>query len=74
MSNEWIEAQQRKLDEKITAEYVAATSPQPPNDDWIYELDGNAWQAWSRGSWVPRNAGRLQSESMGKAQRESDPL
>ena len=57
MSNAWVKTQQRKLDEKITAEYVAATSPQPPNDDWIYELDGNSWQAWSRGSWLPEDAG-----------------
>jgi hypothetical protein len=57
MSNAWVKAQQRKLDEKITAEYVAATSPQPSDDDWIYELDNNAWQAWSRGSWLSRDAG-----------------
>jgi hypothetical protein len=57
MSNAWVKAQQRKLDEKITAEYVAATSPQPSDDDWIYELDNNAWQAWSRGSWLPEDAG-----------------
>jgi hypothetical protein len=57
MSNAWVKAQQRNLDEKITAEYVAATSPQLPDDDWIYELDNNAWQAWSRGSWLPEDAG-----------------
>ncbi len=57
MNNEWVKAQQRKLDDQITAEYVAATSPQPPDDDWIYELDRNAWQAWSRGSWLPEDAG-----------------
>ena len=74
MSNEWIEAQQRKLDEQITAEYRAVTSPQPPNDEWIYELDGNAWQAWSRGSWLSGDVGRLPSESMGKAQAQSGAL
>jgi hypothetical protein len=57
MSNAWVKAQQRKLDEKITAEYVAATSPQLPDDDWTYGLDNNAWQAWSRGSWLPEDAG-----------------
>jgi len=57
MNNKWIEAQRRKLDEQITAEYVAVTSPQAPDDDWIYELDRNAWQAWSRGSWLSRNSG-----------------
>jgi hypothetical protein len=57
MNNEWIEAQRRKLDEQITAEYFAATSPQAPDDDWIYELDRNAWQAWSGGSWLPRGSG-----------------
>lgn len=74
MTNEWIKAQRRKLDEQITAEYLAVTSPQPPDDDWIYELDGNARQAWFRGSWLPGDAGRLPSESMGEAQRESDAL
>jgi len=57
MNNEWIKAQQRKLDDQITAEYVAVTSPQAPDDDWIYELDRNAWKAWSRGSWLPRGSG-----------------
>lgn len=57
MSNEWITVQQRKLDEKITAEYRAVTSPQPPDDEWIYELDNDAWGAWSRGSGVSRDAG-----------------
>jgi len=57
MSNEWITAQQRKLDEQITTEYRAVTSPQPPDDEWIYELDGNAWRAWSRGSWISGDAG-----------------
>ncbi len=38
MNSKWVAAQQRKLDEKITAEYIAATSPQSPDDDWIYEL------------------------------------
>ena len=74
MSDEWIQAQQRKLDEKITAEYLAATSPQPPDDEWIYELDANAWQAWSRGSWPSRDAGRLPSKPVDKAQRESDAI
>lgn len=57
MSNAWVKAQQRKLDEKITAEYFAVTSPQAPDDDWIYELDSNAWQDWARSSGVPRDAG-----------------
>jgi len=57
MSNAWVKAQQRNLDEKITAEYVAATSPQPPDDEWIYELDTNSRQAWSRGPWLSRDAG-----------------
>jgi hypothetical protein len=57
MSNAWVKAQQRKIDEKITAEYVAVTSPQAPDDDWIYELDSNAGQAWPRGSWLSRNSG-----------------
>ena len=63
MSNEWIEAQQRKLDEQITAEYRAVTSPQPPDDEWIYELDGNAWQAWvGCTSWLP-NHGKKATDS-----------
>lgn len=57
MNSKWVTAQQRKLDEKITAEYIAATSPQPPDDEWIYELDNDAWGAWSRGSWPSRDAG-----------------
>lgn len=57
MNNEWIKTQRRKLDDQITAEYVAVTSPHAPDDDWIYELDRNAWQAWSRGSWLSRDAG-----------------
>ena len=57
MNNEWIKAQRHKLDEQITAEYFAVTSPQAPDDDWIYELDSNAWEAWFRGSWLPRGAG-----------------
>jgi len=57
MNNEWIKAQRHKLDEQITAEYFAVTSPQAPDDDWIYELDSNAWEAWSRGSWLPRGSG-----------------
>jgi hypothetical protein len=56
MNNEWVKAQQRKLDEQITAEYVAVTSPQAPDDDWIYELDRNAGQAWSGGSWLSEDA------------------
>jgi hypothetical protein len=74
MNNEWITAQQRKLDEKITAEYRAVTSPQPPDDEWIYELDANAWQAWSRGSRLPRDAGRLQSKPMDKTQGQSGAI
>ena len=74
MNNEWITAQQRKLDEQITAEYRAVTSPQPPDDEWIYELDANAWQAWSRGSWLSRDAGRLQGTPVDKAQRESGAI
>jgi len=74
MNNEWIKVQQRKLDKLITAEYLAVTSPQPPDDEWIYELDANAWQAWSRGSRLPRDAGRLQSEPVDKAQRESGAI
>jgi len=57
MNDKWIEAQRRKLDEQITAEYFAVTSPQAPDDDWIYELDRNAWQAWSGRSWLPRGSG-----------------
>jgi hypothetical protein len=74
MNSEWVTVQQRKLDEKITAEYLAVTSPQPPDDEWIYELDTNSRQAWSRGSWPSRDAGRLQSEPVDKAQRESDAI
>lgn len=74
MNNDWIKVQQRKLDEQITAEYLAVTSPQPPDDEWIYELDANAWQAWSRGSRPSGDAGRLQSTPVDKAQRESDAL
>jgi len=74
MNNEWIKVQQRKLDELITAEYRAVTSPQPPDDEWIYELDTNSRQAWSRGSWPSRDAGRLQSKPVDKAQRESDAI
>ena len=74
MSDEWIQAQQRKLDEKITAEYLAATSPQPPDDEWIYELDTNSRQAWSRGSWLPRDAGRLQGKPMDKTQGQSGAI
>ena len=74
MSNAWVKAQQRKLDEQITAEYLAVTSPQPPDDEWIYELDANAWQAWSRGSWLSRDAGRLQGTPVDKAQRESGAI
>jgi len=74
MNNEWIKVQQRKLDEQITAEYLAVTSPQPPDDEWIYELDTNSRQAWSRGSRLPRDAGRLQSKPVDKAQRESDAI
>ena len=74
MNNEWIKAQQRKLDEQITAEYRAVTSPQPPDDEWIYELDGNAWQAWARGSWLSRDAGRLPSKPVDKAQAQSGAL
>ena len=74
MNSEWVTVQQRKLDELITAEYLAVTSPQPPDDEWIYELDANAWQAWPRGSWPSRDACRLQSEPVDKAQRESDAI
>ena len=74
MNNEWIKVQQRKLDEQITAEYLAVTSPQPPDDEWIYELDANAWQAWSRGSRLPRDAGRLQSKPMDKTQGQSGAI
>jgi len=74
MNSEWVTVQQRKLDEKITAEYLAVTSPQPPDDEWIYELDTNSRQAWSRGSWPSRDAGRLQSKPVDKAQRESDAI
>ena len=74
MNNEWITAQQRKLDEQITAEYRAVTSPQPPDDEWIYELDANAWQAWSRGSRLSGDAGRLQGTPVDKAQRESGAI
>ena len=74
MNNEWIKVQQRKLDEQITAEYLAVTSPQPPDDEWIYELDANAWQAWSRGSWPSRDAGRLQSKPMDKTQGQSGAI
>ena len=74
MSNAWVKAQQRKLDEQITAEYLAVTSPQPPDDEWIYELDANAWQAWSRGSRLSGDAGRLQGTPVDKAQRESGAI
>jgi len=74
MSDEWIQAQQRKLDELITAEYRAVTSPQPPDDEWIYELDTNSRQAWSRGSRLPRDAGRLQSKPMDKTQGQSGAI
>jgi hypothetical protein len=74
MSDEWIQAQQRKLDEKITAEYLAATSPQPPDDEWIYELDTNSRQAWSRGSWPSRDAGRLPSKPVDKTQGQSGAI
>ena len=74
MNSEWVTVQQRKLDEKITAEYLAVTSPQPPDDEWIYELDANAWQAWSRGSWLPRDAGRLQGKPMDKTQGQSGAI
>nr|BAR36531.1 hypothetical protein [uncultured Mediterranean phage uvMED] len=63
MSNEWITVQQRKLDEKITAEYIAATSPHPPDDEWIYELDNDAWGAWvGCTSWLP-NHGKKATDS-----------
>ena len=74
MNSEWVTVQQRKLDEKITAEYLAVTSPQPPDDEWIYELDANAWQAWSRGSWPSRDAGRLQSKPVDKTQGQSGAI
>ena len=74
MNSEWVTVQQRKLDELITAEYRAVTSPQPPDDEWIYELDANAWQAWSRGSRLPRDAGRLQGTPVDKAQGESGAI
>jgi hypothetical protein len=57
MNNEWVKAQQRKLDDQITAEYVDVTSPQAPDDDWIYGLDRDAGQAWFRGTWLPKDAG-----------------
>ena len=63
MNNEWIKVQQRKLDKLITAEYLAVTSPQPPDDEWIYELDANAWQAWvGCTSWLP-NHGKKATDS-----------
>jgi len=63
MNNEWVTVQQRKLDELITAEYLAVTSPQPPDDEWIYELDANAWQAWvGCTSWLP-NHGKKATDS-----------
>jgi len=63
MNSEWVTVQQRKLDEKITAEYLAVTSPQPPDDEWIYELDANAWQAWvGCTSWLP-NHGKKATDS-----------
>ena len=74
MNSKWVTAQQRKLDEQITAEYRAVTSPQPPDDDWIYELDNDAWQAWSRGSWLSGDAGRLQGKPMDKAQAKNDAI
>ena len=74
MNSEWVTVQQRKLDEKITAEYLAVTSPQPPDDEWIYELDANAWQAWSRGSRLSGDAGRLQSEPVDKTQGQSGAI
>ena len=74
MNNEWIKVQQRKLDEQITAEYLAVTSPQPPDDEWIYELDANAWQAWARSSWLSGDAGRLQGTPVDKAQGESGAI
>ena len=74
MNNEWIKVQQRKLDEQITAEYRAVTSPQPPDDEWIYELDTNSRQAWSRGSRPSGDAGRLQSTPVDKAQGESGAI
>jgi len=74
MNSEWVTAQQRKLDEQITAEYLAVTSPQPPDDEWIYELDANAWQAWSRGSWLSGDAGRLPSKPVDKTQGQSGAI
>ena len=63
MNNEWVTVQQRKLDKLITAEYLAVTSPQPPDDEWIYELDANAWQAWvGCTSWLP-NHGKKATDS-----------
>jgi len=74
MNSEWVTVQQRKLDEKITAEYLAVTSPQPPDDEWIYELDANAWQAWARSYGLSRDAGRLQGTPVDKAQGESGAI
>jgi len=70
MSNEWVKVQQRKLDDKINAEYFKATSPEPENDEWIYALDQAAWRAWVRESWLPVNAQGLQKEPVGKARQE----